>query len=247
MVNSHSRSFFGQNTGVIIRSSSKKEDFIFVQCIKKKEDGSWEKPSQGEGKVIKMSLEEIVMILKVLRAEKDSWSTFHRYKDTRTQISFNWQKEVVWININHYSKMLDTSQIEIMKLLLAHLLEEKIEFATTYETDTDNVLRVEEEVIEPEEPHEHKNHPQKSKKAVAAVIRKEEPSSQKQTKEVVSVKATVQRTTEKAVLFQFLNGQEAWIPKSTIHNEFAEQQEDPQTFMIEMWVLDNNNIAYSKN
>jgi len=244
MVNSHSRSFFGQNTGVIIRSSSKKEDFIFVQCIKKKEDGSWEKPSQGEGKVIKVSLEEIVMILKVLREEKDSWSTFHRYKDTRTQISFNWQKEVVWININHYSKMLDASQIEIIKLLLDHLLHEKIEFATTYETDTENVLRVEEEVISPEEPESSKtsrNKPIKKKANERATPNKPDMEA----KDIISVKAVVQRTTEKAVLLQFESGQEVWIPKSTIHSESDEQKEDSQSFLIDKWVLENNNITFS--
>ena len=59
----HSRSFFGQATGMIIRSSSKTDDFIFVNCIKKKPDGSWEKPTQKEGKTVRLSLEEIIMIL----------------------------------------------------------------------------------------------------------------------------------------------------------------------------------------
>ncbi|MFO7797539.1 MAG: hypothetical protein R6W84_15445, partial [Promethearchaeia archaeon] len=122
MVNSHNRSFFGQNTALIIQSTSKKEDWVFFRCIKRKKGNIWEKPSQGEGKVIKISLEELVMMLKVLKAKMDSWSTYHSYNGTNTQISFNWQENIIWINIGDYSKMLDEAQIEIMKLLLEHLL-----------------------------------------------------------------------------------------------------------------------------
>jgi len=50
MVDKHNQSFFGQSTGMFIQSSSKHEPFIFLQFIKKKGDGSWEKPSQREGK-----------------------------------------------------------------------------------------------------------------------------------------------------------------------------------------------------
>lgn len=231
MTNSHSRSFFGQNTGLILKSTSRKDDFIFLQCLKKKEGGVWEKPSKGEGKVIKMSLEEIVMILKVLRGEHDSWSTYHRYKDSRTQISFNWQKDVIWVNINNYSKMLDLAQIEIIKLLLKHLLQEKIEFATIYESDTQNILRVEEEVIQSETTG--KNHKSKNN-----------TKTDKEAKDVISINAVVQRATQKAILLQFQNGQEVWIPKSTIHNEIYEQKGVSQSFLIDTWVLENNNIQY---
>jgi len=231
MTNSHSRSFFGQNTGLILKSTSRKDDFIFLQCLMKKEGGVWEKPSQGEGKMIKMSLEEIVMILKVLRGELASWNTYHRYKDSRTQISFNWQKDVIWVNINNYSKMLDLAQIEIIKLLLKHLLQEKIEFATIYQSDTQNMLRVEEEVIESEKPQ--KNHKPKNNWKM-----------DKEEKDIISIAAIVQRATQKAILLQFLNGQEVWIPKSTIHNEIHEQKGVTQSFLIDTWVLENNNIQY---
>ncbi len=70
MVNKHSQSFFGQSTGLTLLSSSKTEQIIFIKCIKKKPDGSWEKPSLGEGKTIKCSLDEMVMILEVLRKKK---------------------------------------------------------------------------------------------------------------------------------------------------------------------------------
>ena len=66
MGDTHSKSFFGQNTGLIVSSSSKTDPYFFIRCIKKKPGGSWEKPSSGEGKVVKCSLDEIVMILEVL-------------------------------------------------------------------------------------------------------------------------------------------------------------------------------------
>ena len=58
MSDTHSYSFFGQKVGLIIQSSSNSEPFIFFRFIKSKGDGSWEKPSSGEGRGIKFSLEE---------------------------------------------------------------------------------------------------------------------------------------------------------------------------------------------
>ena len=52
MTNSHKYSFFGQNTGLIFLSNSKYNPFIYIQCIKRKLGDNWEKPSNGEGKVI---------------------------------------------------------------------------------------------------------------------------------------------------------------------------------------------------
>ena len=49
--------FFGQFTGIFIQSSSKNEPLIFLQFIKKKGDGTWEKLSTREGKTVKFSLE----------------------------------------------------------------------------------------------------------------------------------------------------------------------------------------------
>ncbi|MHA1457254.1 MAG: hypothetical protein ACTSR5_14965, partial [Promethearchaeota archaeon] len=134
MVNKHSQSFFGKSSGLTIQSSSRNEPFIFLKCIKKKGDGIWEKPSKGEGKTIKCSLDEMVMISEVLHKGLENWSTYHNFNDTKTQISFKWEnerKERLYINIGSYSKMLTFSQIEILKLLLNHMLSEKIEFATT--------------------------------------------------------------------------------------------------------------------
>ena len=129
MANSHSKSFFGQNTGLIIYSPSREEPFIYIRCIKRKPDGIWEKPTSGEGKVIKCTLDEMVMILQVLNCVILNWQSFHTYKDIKTSISFSWDEEnpkVLWINIGKYSKMLNFAQSEILKLLISHILKEKI-------------------------------------------------------------------------------------------------------------------------
>ncbi|MEJ2248621.1 MAG: hypothetical protein P8Y97_03045, partial [Candidatus Lokiarchaeota archaeon] len=76
------------------------------------------------------------MMLKVLNKELTSWSTYHSYKESQTQISFNWQnggQERLWINIGEYSKMLAIAQIEVFRRLLDHILNEKIEFSTVSE------------------------------------------------------------------------------------------------------------------
>ncbi len=54
MVDAHNQPFFGKNTGLFIQTSSKTEPYMFLRCIKRKSDGSWEKPSKNEGKTIKL-------------------------------------------------------------------------------------------------------------------------------------------------------------------------------------------------
>ena len=129
MADQHSQSFFGQNTGLIINSPSKSDAFLFIRSIKRKSDGIWEKPSAGEGKVIKCSLEEIIMILNVLNRNVLNRQSFHTYKENKTSISFKWEDEkaqTLWINIDKYSKMINSAQAELLRLLLTHILDEKI-------------------------------------------------------------------------------------------------------------------------
>ncbi len=54
MVNTHRKMFFGQNVGMMLQSPSWHDPYIFLTFIQKKEDNSWEKPSSGEGKVLKL-------------------------------------------------------------------------------------------------------------------------------------------------------------------------------------------------
>ena len=86
----------------------------------------------GEGKTVKCSLEEIIMILEVLNKNIKSWSTVHVFfKADKTLISVNWEGEnKIWFIVGDYPEMLNFAQIKVLKLLMNHIFEEKIEFAT---------------------------------------------------------------------------------------------------------------------
>jgi hypothetical protein len=285
MTDQHNQSFFGQNVAMFVRSSSKYDDFIFIQSIKRKGKNNWEKPSKGEGKNIKLSLGEMIMILKVLDGVKDSWSTYHRYKDENTQISFNWQESVLWINIGEYAKKLQSPNIEILNLLLNHLIKEKIEFATggsrqnnkistsdTHSSKLDSSTSPEmtettetSKSFQGNKGNKSLRSPKISRyegdKAISPskskVVVKEEiinlPSNQsvdsksssdessQNPPDAKTVKGTIQRATSKALLIRFEDGNEVWIPKSTIFNQFSADTQEIQPFLIQSWVLEKNN------
>jgi len=251
MTNTHNKSFFGQNSALFLKSTSKFDDFIFIQCIKRKGGNVWEKPSKGEGKNIKLSLGEIVMILKVLKDQLDSWSTYHSYKDEGTNISFNCQQNAIWINIGEYSKKLLSPQIEILTLLLDHILREKIEFATGGQNQdklkkNDNEQK---EIQNSTQPSSHKKnkiyvkeeiiHP-KSESSFK-IISKDQLKTGKANK-ARTIRGEIQKATDKALLIQFQDGLEAWIPKSTVHNNFSTENPQLQSFLIESWILEKNKV-----
>jgi len=239
LTDKHSQSFFGQASGLTIQSSSKSDPFIFLKCIKKKPDDSWEKPSLGEGKAIKCSLDEMVCILHILKKKSDKWSSYHTYNDKNTQISFNWEddkKKKLWINIGDYSKMLGFAQVEIFKLLLKHLINEKIENATILKILKNN-----------------NNEIQESRREIAYAPEKISPSAKinkvlskeeiKADKEITRITGSIKAETEKALLIVFNTGQEVWIPKSIIHSRFLSDLGVDQEFIINNWILEKNKIA----
>ena len=210
---------------MFIQSSSKSEPFIFMKFIKKKGDGSWEKLSTREGKTIKVSLEEVVMILEVLKKKMKSWSTVHSFKEDKTSISISWEGETkVWFNIGDYPKMLSFAQIEILKLLLLHLLEEKIEFATISDMPKNQVI-IDQPIAK------------KQKEPKITVI--EEINSESDLKKVEGV---ITGETDKAVLLKLNSGAENWFPKSTIKSQYSSEKETSQTFLIDSWIIEKNKI-----
>lgn len=77
-------------------------------------------------------MEELVSILQVLKHEIKEWSNYHIYNDKKTQISFQLVPDkLLKVQIGNYSIKLKFEQIEILKLLLKHLLKEKIIYATS--------------------------------------------------------------------------------------------------------------------
>jgi len=165
------------------------------------------------------------MILEVLKKKMKSWSTVHSFKEDKTSISISWEGETkVWFNIGDYPKMLSFAQIEILKLLLLHLLEEKIEFATISDMSKNQVV-IDQPVAK------------KQEKPELTVI--EEINSKSDLKKVEGV---ITGETDKAVLLKLNNGAENWFPKSTIKSQYSPEKETSQTFLIDSWIIEKNKI-----
>lgn len=272
MSDSHNRSFFGQSTGIILRSPSKSDDFIFIQCLKKKGNGIWQKPSKGEGKTIKLNLEEIAMIKFVFKGELQNWSTYHKYNGINTQISFNWEtksKEIseqkIWIRIDEYAKMLNAGQIEIFKALLNHLFNEKIKNATVnkgkYQNSPSKSTDKRENCSNSQIMNENN-----IERKIQEINRKDLPFSPPPVKEsneenlkeelqsvkfnentpsLSKISGKIKVETNKALLIEFDNGSESWIPKSVINSKYSPIRERSQNFKIEKWILEKNNLITS--
>ncbi len=154
-----------------------------------------------------------------------SWSTVHSFKEDKTPISVSWEGEnKVWFNVGDYPKMLSFAQIEILKLLLLHLLEEKIEFATTSDMPR-NQVTIDQNLTNKQEVPE------------LAVI--EEVNSENDLKKVEGV---IAGETDKAILLKLNNGAENWFPKSTIKSQYSPEKQTPQTFLIDSWIIEKNKI-----
>lgn len=225
MTDTHSQSFFGEKVGIIVKSNRKEEPFIFLQCIKKKKDGTWENPSLSEGKIVRLTIEEIIQIIDVF-SNKTEWNTVHKYKEKSTRIAINWDKDNqgFWINVGPYSRIIKFPQSEFFRQLLKHLMLEKIEFATSGEVQEKPptiILESSNEITQVEEIKE-------------VVEQKEESVVKKEQKDVATVSARVKKYTDKALLLVFENGLEAWVPRSTIQNEYDENEsENVQDFLID--------------
>ncbi len=273
MGESHSKTFFGQNTALFLNSSSMTDPFLFIRCFKRKANGQWEKPSNNEGKAIKCSLEEIIMMLQVLNRKLLNWTSFHTYKNNKTPISFGWEDDktkTLWINIANYSKMLNFSQTEILRLLLEHILKEKIKYATIMNNNrlkkktekntfineilengyVDNRISKNSRNIKNEKIIEFKeNYDDNSLEEIfnnkSDQTIKEIPKIQfnsKKVREISNINGSIVSETEKALLINFNSEQEFWMPKSTIHCQYTPKKNIEQVFVIDNWILKKNNI-----
>lgn len=226
MADSHSKSFFGRNIGLIVLSSSKFEPYIFLQCIKKNRNGIWEKLSFNEGKTIKCTLEEMAIILQVLNRRKFNWQGNHKFNDTITKLSICWEDEnadTLWINIGNYSKMLNSGQIDILALLLTHLLNEKIIYATSYKPS--QKLDAVNEQFKESPVEELRNIPQKA--SMDETI----------SKSMTEIKGKITGETNKAILLEIGEDKKSWIPKSCIHSQYDPKPMLLQSFLVENWIL----------
>lgn len=225
MADKHSQSFFGQSTSLTVLSSAKTDPYIFFKCIQKKSDGIWEKPSSGEGKTIKCNLDEIIMILEVLKRNEKAWSSFHSFNDAKTQISFKWDEKndkKLKISIGKYSKVLNLSQIELLRLLLKHILKEKIKYSTISD------------FIEKKDIVEYKI--KKNNESLHGLSKNERTNSSN-VKRTTQIEGSIKNVTEKALYIDFDGKKEIWIPKSTVKSNYNLEDTAKQLFLIDNWIL----------
>ena len=122
----------------------------------------------------------------------------------------------------------------LFKLLLKHLIKEKIEYATVLNLSKlqDNKARFanakkDVEKIRPEKINVNGN---------------TENTANTNKKDKVEIKGAINGETEKALLLNFETGQELWVPKSTIHSQFDNARGENQSFLIDNWILKKNKI-----
>ena len=254
----HNLSFFGQKTAVIVMSTSKSEPHVMVKCIKKKNNNEWEKPSQNEGKYVKFSLRELIQFHAVLIREMKEFSTFHKFKDQSTSIRIAWDEydtNLLWINIGEYSRPISFPDTELLKRFLAHLIEEKIEFATgllvpenaeensnqgrkrysqkrvssrSYESPVSKAPRsYESSSPNPEKQEFTSQKPRSSKRY----------SSKKPEAEVLTIEGKIEQVREKALLLRMTDNTTKWFPRSLIQSDYDTENSGLQSFRVPSWVM----------
>lgn len=232
---------------MIVDSSSKTEQNVFLTFIRKKESGDWEKPSVKEGKKINLNLEELVWVLEVLRRKELEWSTVHKFEDITTNISVSWgkdqkEREKLIVQVDGYTKYLNYAESIVLTMLFEHLLEEKIIHSTIPMKREQEIPSREEELSR--KPEVKVDQSKMSKMVVEEVIskKKKKGKQKEEGSETTTITGMIQGETEKALRILFETGQEAWIPKSTIHSSYSSAPEE-QEFIIETWMLKKNGIT----
>ncbi|MFX0029011.1 MAG: hypothetical protein ACFE8B_07370 [Candidatus Hermodarchaeota archaeon] len=188
--------------------------------------------SNGEGKTVKCGLEEIVMILEVLEKKIKTWSTVHSFKEEKTPISINWEGDSkIWFNVGDYPKMLSFPQIKILKLLLNHILEEKIIFSTTPDMNKSSAKTISKS--------NNKKLPQTKKLDDGLTIQEEMNIGNN----LKRIEGRIIGETDKALRITIDNGEDVWIPKSIIKSQYNTESNAKQTFLIDSWFLEKNNLV----
>ena len=238
MADFHTKTIYGQKSSLIITSPAKMVPYIFLSCIKRKDDGIWEKTTKGEGKTVKLSIEEIICILEVLNRRSANWRGYHVFKDRKTEIYVGWEDEsrqVLQVRIADYIKKVRFPNLNFMTLMLDHILQEKIEFATsgTFETKAEEKVKVDEE----------KEYGLFTEHITARDgLHIVETTEYGISVDTIEIKAKIKVESPKALLITLESGEEFWIPKSTIHSEYSVTNKDFQTFLVDRWIIEKEKI-----
>ena len=239
MADFHTKTIYGQNSSIIVTSPTKMVPYIFLSCINRKEDGTWEKTTKGEGKTVKISIEEMICILEVLNRKSANWRGYHIFEDRKTEIYVGWEdksRQVLQIKIGDYKKKLRFPNINLMTFLLDHILTEKIEFATSgaFETKAKE---------EPEIDEEHEYSLFTEQITARDGLQVVETTEYGVSVDTVDVKAIIKVESPKALLITLDSGEEFWIPKSTIHSKYnINDKGRSQKFIVDKWIIEKHKI-----
>jgi len=238
MTDYHTKTFYGQQSSITLTSPSKSEPYVFLSCINRKEDGTWEKTSEGEGKTVKITIEEIICILEVLRKKSANWRGFHIFKERKTEIYVGWEKEsreVIQIKIGEYIKKIRFPNLNFFTLMLSHILGEKIEFATSGKSDKKSDDR---------NIHGEGEYGVFSEHIIARDgLQVVETTEFGVSIDTIEIKAKVKVESPKALLITLESDKEFWIPKSTIHSKYdVENKKKWQIFIVDKWIIDKQRI-----
>ena len=237
MVDYHTKTFFGQKKALILTSPARTVPYIFLSCITKKDDGSWENLSSQEGKTVKISIEEIICILEVLNKKSANWRGSHVFKERRTEIYVGWEsetREVISVKIGDYVKKLRFPNLNLFILMLEHILSEKVEFATSGTFDTKEIEQTEDE-------NEYGVFSERITARDGLQI--VETTEYGLSAGTIQVNARIKVESPKALLITLDSGEEFWIPKRTIHNNYdTSYKKKLQKLLVDKWIIEKNKI-----
>ncbi|MHA1986515.1 MAG: hypothetical protein ACW98D_07750 [Promethearchaeota archaeon] len=239
MADFHTKTFYGQKTSLLISSPTKMLPYIFLSCITRKDDGTWEKSIKGEGKTVKLSIEAIICILEVLYRKSANWRGYNVFKNRKTEIYAGWEdksRQVLLIKIGDYMKKLRFPNLNFLTLMLEHLLSEKIEFATSGTFDS-----------ETREGKEANNETEYGVFAEHITARDGlnivETTEYDTSIDTIEIKAKIKVESPKALLITLDSGDEYWIPKSTLHSAYeVNNKETHQMLVVDKWIIEKNKI-----
>lgn len=237
MADFHTKTFYGQKSSLMVNSPARMVPYIFFSCINRKDDGTWEKTSKGEGKTVKLSIEEIICILEVLHRRSANWRGYHVFRERKTEIYVGWEDEsrqVLRIKIGDYEKKIRFPNLNFLTLMLEHVLNEKIEFATsgTFES------KEKEDVVDEEAEYSVFAEHITARDGLHIVETTEYGASIDR----VDIKARIKVESPKALLITLESDEEFWIPKSTVHNEYDVGNKDLQKFTVDKWIIEKHKI-----
>ncbi|MFW9940977.1 MAG: hypothetical protein ACFFFT_08045 [Candidatus Thorarchaeota archaeon] len=237
MVDSHTKTFYGQKSSLTVSSPARTVPYIFLSCIHRKDDGTWENTSKGEGKTVKLSIEEIICILEVLNRKSAVWRGFHVFKDRKTEIYVGWEDEsrqALRIKIGDYEKKIISPNLNLLTLMFEHILNEKVEFATSGTFKSKD----KEESVDQEAEYSVFAEHITARDGLHIVETTEYDTSIDR----VDIKASIKVESPKALLIVLESGKEYWIPKSTVHNDYNVTSKDLQKFTVDKWIIEKNKI-----